>query len=452
MKQPLHDSMNIVARDHEVCAGFARAPYFPLVVKRGRGSILEDADGKEYIDLLASAAAINTGHCHPTVVEALRDQVGELIHYTPGYVYHELKVQLAEELVRITPGKYRKRVAFGLSGSDSIDGMIKLVRAYTMRPKIVSFVQAYHGSTYGALSLTALSLNMRRSIGPLLPEVHHINYPDCYRCDFGSSPERCSLQCLNDFRRAMHYYLPPDEIAAVVMEPIAGDAGFIVPPKRYMQELHSICRQHGILFVVDEVQQGFGRTGKWFCIEHFYIEPDIIVMGKSIASGIPMSAIVGRAEIMEALDAPGHLFTTGGSPVACRAALATISVIESEQLVRRAADMGSYMQEELKRLAGVYDLIGEVRGLGLTIGVDLVTDRGTKERAREAAAKICYRSFERGVIVIFMAGNVLRIQPPLVITKEQVDKSLDVLEHSIRDYLGGKIPDEILNFAKGWGM
>lgn len=450
MKDLLSSSMGVVNKDHELCAGFSRAPYFPFVVKKGRGAILEDIEGKQYIDLLSSAAAINTGHSHPKVVAAITEQLQDIIQYTPGYIYHSHRVELAQELVNITPGSFRKKVAYGLSGSDAIDGMMKVVRAYTGRSKLVSFVQSYHGSTFGALSLSALSLNMRRRFGPLVPDIHHINYPDCYRCPYGQEEKTCDLQCLSDFKLALTHYLPAEEIAAVVMEPIAGDAGLIVPPKRYMKELHSLCQQHGILFVVDEVQQGFGRTGKWFSIEHFDIEPDVVVMAKSIASGIPMSAIVGRAEIMDAIGAPGHLFTTGGNQVACRAALATIEVIREENLIEHSHAMGEYMRSELSRLGKTYDLIGDVRGLGLTIGVDLVTDRKTKEKAREAAAKICYRAFENGVIMIFLAGNVLRIQPPLVISKEQIDKSLAVIEQSIKDYLNSKIPDEVLQFAKGW--
>lgn len=446
------DAMSVIERDREVCAAFSRAPYFPLVVKSGRGAIIADVDGKEYIDLLASAATINTGHCHPRIIDAITEQVKELIHYVPGYIYSELSVRLAEELVRVTPGSFKKKVAFGLSGSDAIDGMIKLVRAYTGRPKIVSFVQAYHGSTYGALSLSALSLNMRRAVGPLLPDVHHIPYPDCYRCRYGEHPDACNFPCLSEFREAMNYYLPPDEVAAVVMEPIAGDAGMIVPPEKYVKEMHAICRRNGILFVVDEVQQGFGRTGKWFSIEHFGAEADVLVMGKSMASGIPMSAIVARQDIMDALKPPGHVFSTGGSPVACRAALATIQVIEEEGLLARATEMGSYMTSRLRQMAEMYNIIGEVRGMGLTIGVDLVTDRKTKARAREAAAKICYRSYEKGVVMIYLAGNVLRIQPPLVITKEQVDRAVEVIELSIRDYLSGRIPDSVLAFATGWGL
>ncbi len=450
LQNTLTDAVDVVDRDRQVSAAFAKVPYYPLVVKRGYGAIIEDIEGRKYIDLLASAAAANTGHTHPKVVAAIIEQAKDLVHYTAAYMYLQQPVDLAEALTEITPGQFPKRVAFGLSGSDAIDGAIKLARAYTGRYRLISFVQSYHGSTFGAISLSALSLNMRRKIGPLLPGMHHIQYPDCYRCPYSDNPETCRLQCLDELRIALTHYLPPEEVAAVVMEPIAGDAGLLVPPKRYLQELHAICRKHGILFIVDEVQQGFGRTGKWFGIEHFGVEPDLVVMGKSIASGLPMSAIVGRAEIFEALDSPAHLFTTGGNPVASQAALATISVIKEENLLERSVHLGHYMRSEFAHMAKTYDLIGDVRGLGLSIGVDLVTDHASKARAREAAAKITYRCYELGAIVIFLAGSVLRIQPPLVISKEQVDRGLAIIEQAIKEYQAGLIPDEVLQVVQGW--
>jgi len=443
-------SHKTVKAAQNLTAAFARIPYVPLVVKSGRGAVIEDIDGRKYIDLLSSAAALNTGHAHPRVVESIVAQARDFVHYTTAYVYHQQQVDVSRELVTISPGSFPKRVAFGLSGSDAIDGTIKLARAFTGRRAILSFLQSYHGSTYGALSLSALSLNMRRRIGPLMPDVYHLRYPDCYRCVYGKENSTCSLECMDDLKAALSLYLPPEEIAALVIEPIAGDAGLIVPPARYMQALHAICKEHGILFAVDEVQQGFGRTGKWFGIEHFDIEPDIVVMAKSIASGVPMSAIVARAEIIDSLDSPAHVFTTGSNPIACQAALATISVIRDEDLVQRSAVLGEYMRAELNHLKKKCSLIGDVRGLGLSIGVDLVTDRVTKERAKEAAAKICYRCYELGVVVIFLAGNVLRIQPPLVISKEQINQSLAVIEEATHDYLAGRIPDSVLDFARGW--
>lgn len=341
-------------------------------------------------------------------------------------------------------------MVFGLSGSDANDGVIKLARAYTGRSKIITYIQSYHGATYGALSMSAISTSMRIKVGPLVPDIHHIPYPDCYRCLFGKNEENCNMECFTFLENAFKYYIPIEEVAAIVIEPIAGDAGIIVPPKRYMDRLYSLCKEHEILFVSEEVQQGFGRTGKWFGIEHFNIQPDMIVMGKSIASGLPLSAIVAREEIIESLGTPGHLFTTGGNPIACRAALATIEVIREENLIDSAKELGAYTKERFIKMKDKYPLIGDVRGLGLSIGVDLVKDRLTKVKDRNAAAKVCYRCWEKGVLVTFFSNNVLRIQPPLVISREQIDKALDIIEESIMEYIEGSIPDEVLEVAKGW--
>jgi len=442
--------MEVVNADQDVISPVSRVSYYPLVIKRGHGAIIEDADGNEYIDLLSSAAALNTGHAHPKVVEAITEQVKDFIHYTPCYMYHEPLVKLADKLVQVTPGDFRKRVAFGLSGSDANDGMIKLARAYTGRSKIISFIQAYHGSTYGAISLSAISLNMRRKIGPLLPDIYHIPYPDCYRCVFGQKCSTCSMECIKQLEIAFKYYIPAEEVAAIIMEPIAGDAGLIIPPQKYMDKLYSICKENGILFVSEEVQQGFGRTGKWFGIEHFGIVPDAVIMGKSIASGMPLSAIVAREDIMQAWEAPAHMFTMAGNTVSCRAGIATMDIIEDENLLKHTRELGEHVINRFNRMKERYELIGDVRGTGLSIGVDLVKDRHTKEKASEAAAKICYRCWEKGVILTFFASSVLRVQPPLVITREEMDKAMDIIEEAINEYLAGDIPDEVLKVAKGW--
>jgi len=450
MKQDVKKCKELVARDNKVIATGARVPYYPLVIKRGHGAILEDVDGNEYIDMLSSAGATNTGHSHPKVVKAITDQAQEFIHYTPAYMYHEPLVKLAEQLIEITPGKFNKKIMFGLTGSDANDGMMKIARAYTGRTKIISFVGAYHGSTYGSISISALSLNMRRKIGPLVPDIYHINYPDCYRCRCGKKVESCNLECLNELEEKFTSYIPPEEVAVIIMEPIAGDGGIVIPPVKYTKKLYEICKKYGILFAVDEVQQGFGRTGKWFAIEHFGVDPDIIVMGKSIASGMPMSAIVAREDIMESVGPPAHLFTTIGNPICCQASLATIEVIKEEELLKASEEKGQYLKDKFNKLKEKYEMIGDVRGLGLSIGVDLVKDRETKERYKEACAKICYRCWEKGLLLTFFANNVLRVQPPLVITIEEIDKAVDIIEDSIKDFLAGDIPDEVLETAKGW--
>lgn len=446
-----HDkSEELVGRDAKVYPELARIPYYPLAIKKGRGAIIEDFDGNKFIDMLSSASALNTGHSHPRIVKAMKEQIDNFISYTAAYTYSKPLVDLGEELIKITPGDFEKRVVYGLTGSDANDGMIKLARAYTGKSKIISFIGSYHGSTYGAISLSAISSNMRRKIGPLLPDIEHIRYPDCYRCPFKCHEETCDLQCLNDFKIALNSYMPADEIAAILMEPIGGDAGIIVPPKKYMKALYEICKENNILFVSEEVQQGFGRTGKWFCIEHFDIVPDMIVMGKSIASGVPLSAIVARKEITDALGSPAHLFTMSGNALSCVAALETINVIRDEKLIERSQELGAYTMSRFEEMKDKYDLIGDVRGLGLSIGVDLVKDRATKIGNKEAAAKICYRCWEKGIILIFLADGVLRIQPPLVISKEELDTALNIIEESIVEYLKGDIPDEVLDVIKGW--
>lgn len=450
MNKKLDNCKAVVESDSKVYSQAGRVAYYPFVIKCGKGSIVEDVDGNKYIDMLSSAAAVNTGHSHPIIVNAIINQAKEFIHYTPAYMYHEDLVRLANELIKITPGNFKKRVSFGLSGSDSIDGMMKFARAYTGRSKIISFVGSYHGSTYGSISLSAISLNMRRKIGPLVPDIHHINYPDCYRCRFKKTEDCCNLECLHELEIQFNNYLAPDEVAAVVIEPIAGDGGFIVPPKKYIEKLYRLCKENEILFVVDEVQQGFARTGKWFGIDNFNLEPDIIVMGKAMASGMPMSAIVAREEIIQSLSSPAHIFTTMGNPICCRAALATIKVIKEENLIQRSQQLGEYIKSRFNSMKKKYSIIGDVRGIGMSIGIDLIKDTMTKERDKEGAAKICYRSWENGVILTFVANNVLRIQPPLVITKEEIDKALDIIEDSIKEYIEGNISDEVLKVVKGW--
>lgn len=439
---------SICSEDSNFIAKASRIHYYPLAVKRAKGSVVEDADGNEYIDFLSSAAALNTGHAHENVVNAMKKQLDDFIHYTTAYMYNVPQVELARKLVQITPGDFEKRVLLGLTGSDANDGAIKLARAYTGRRKMVSFIKAYHGSTFGSLSLSAISLNMRRKIGPGLGDVHHIPYPDCYRCPLGHKKDECSMECIKQLEDAFENFLPAEDVAGVVMEPIAGDAGIIVPPAQYVKRLHEICKENGILFISEEVQQGFGRSGRWFGIEHFGVEPDIIVMGKAIASGMPISALVARKEIMDSLDAPAHLFTMNGNPVCCSAAIATIDTISGEGLVERSRLLGEYMMEKLNEMKERYEIIGDVRGLGLSIGVELVTDSG--ERNREAATKISYRCWEKGLILTFFAGNVLRVQPPLVIEKDEIDRGLAIIEEALQEYVRGDIPDSVLEESKGW--
>jgi 4-aminobutyrate aminotransferase len=440
----------IVKENDKVIASFSRMPYYPLVVKRAYKSTVEDMDGNTFIDFLSSAGTLNVGHCHPKVVKSIIEQTKQSILYTPVYMYNKLLSELAQKLIEITPGNFPKQVTFGLSGSDANDGAIKLARAYTGRSKIISFIRSYHGSTYGAITLSGISLNMSRKIGPLLPEIYHMPFPDTYRNPLGGVPEDAGKNCLDYLKYAFANYIPADEVAAIIIEPIQGDAGIVIPPGDYMQELFKLCRENGILFVSEEVQQGMGRTGKWFGIEHFNIEPDIVIMAKALASGMPLSALIGRKEIMEALEAPAHLFTTAGNPVCCAAALATIKVIEEEKLMENAKKLNKIAFERFTSMKDKFPFIGEVRGLGLSIGVDLIKDSVTRERNKEAAAKICYCAWQKGLLLSFFSNSVLRIQPPLVITEVEFNKGINIIEKCMIDLQNGLLSDDILKVTKGW--
>lgn len=443
-------TQNIIDREKNYLSYTTRVPYYPLVVDKAEGSIVKDIEGNMFIDFFSSAAVINTGHNHPKIVKSIKDQIDKFIHYTPAYMYHKPHIDLAEKLIQITPGDFKKRVAFGLSGSSSVDGAIKAARSFTKKPKIISFLRSYHGTTMGAISVSGINSGMRKNIGPLLPEVEFIPYPDCYRCQFDQKYSECKLKCFKYFKKLLDIILPPDEIAAIIYEPIQGDGGVIVPPKEYFVELDKVCKQHGILLIADEVQSGFGRTGKMFASEYFDIEPDILVMGKAMASGMPLSGLVARKEIFESWNAPAHFFNTAGNPISCVASLATIDVINEEHLLENANIQGNYIKKRFNYLKDKFDCIGDIRGEGLLIGVDIVKDRFTKERDIEKTAKICWRCWEKGLILAFFSGSVLRIAPPLIITRQEVEKAMAIIEEAIFEVEQGIVPDRVLHEIKGW--
>ncbi len=437
----------IIRRDEEFISPSIRIPFFPMAVRTGTGAEIEDWEGKRYIDFLSAAAIANVGHQHPRVVAAIQEQAAELVHYNGAYAYHRPLADVLGAIARIAPVTAPKRVALGLSGGDANDGAIKLARAATGRQKIIAFYRSYHGNTYGALSLSSISLNMRKGFGPFLPEIHHIPYPDPYRSPHGLS---AGETCLEHLRMMLEGTVPGEEVAAVVWEPIQGDAGVIVPSPEFVQGLAEICRHYGILLVAEEVQTGMGRTGRWFACEHFGLQPDILIIGKALGAGMPISAIVAREELMSHWMSPGHVFCTAQNPICCRAALACIEVIEEEKLLGRAQAMGEYLTKEFLGMKERYEVIGDVRGLGLLLGVDLVLDRKSRRRAREITAKVSWRCWEKGLFVTFFSGSVLRICPPLVIKQEQADRALGILEESLADVLAGKVPDSVLSRVRGW--
>ena len=443
-------SEKILEMDLKLISPSERIAYYPLVVEKAEGSRIWDVEGREYIDFLSGAATTNTGHRHPKIVEAIKEQCDRFIHSAFIYTYYEEPIRLAEKLCEITPGVFPKRVAYGLSGGDANDGTIKLVRCYTQRKKIISFLKSYHGTTYGAISLSAITLRMRRKMGPFLPEIYHIPFPDCYRCVFNLQYPDCSLYCLDTVKELFNTVVPPEEVAALIVEPIQGDAGIVVPPPRYLPRLKTICEDHGILFASEEVQTGIGRTGKWFAIEHWGVEPDIVITAKALGSGMPLSAIVARKEIMEAWEAPAHFFTTGANPVCCAAALAGIAVIEQENLLEKSCQTGEYIGKCLREMQEDHTLIGDVRGKGLLLGVDLVKDKESREAAREEALKVCWRCWEKGLVMMTLGKSVLRIAPPLNILREDVDKALTIIEEAIGEAEKGAIPDAVLKNMVGW--
>ncbi|HTS77942.1 MAG TPA: acetyl ornithine aminotransferase family protein [Bryobacteraceae bacterium] len=419
----------VIERDSAVISpSYTRS--YPLVAARGEGAIVEDVDGNRFLDFNAGIAVCSTGHCHPQVVKAIQDQAARLIHMSGTDFYYENMVALAEKLSMLAPGDLPRRVHFGNSGTEAIEAALKLARYHTKRTQFVAFFGAFHGRTMGSLALTGSKNVQKHGFFPMLPGVHHVPYPDCYRCPYGRTPDECAVDCVKAIEDPLfRQTLPPEDVAAIFVEPVQGEGGYIVPPKKFFDELRRLADKYGILLVADEVQCGMGRTGKMFASEHFGFVPDIMALAKGIASGMPLSATVARADIMDW--APGaHASTFGGNPVCVSAALATIELLEKE-LVENAARVGAHLMARLRELPRKFPIVGDVRGLGLMIGIEIVRDQKTKERAPELRDKIVYACFERGLLVLGAGPNSIRLAPPLVINKEQADFAAETIEEAI---------------------
>ncbi len=419
-------SRAIIERDaRTVSPSYTRS--YPLVAAKGEGAIVEDVDGNRFLDFNAGIAVVASGHCHPEVVRAIQEQAARLIHMSGTDFYYEGMPALAETLSRIAPGPGPRRVSFGNSGAEAVEGAIKLARYATGRDKIIAFLGAFHGRTMGALSLTARKAVQRAGFGPLIPGVTHAPYPYCYRCPYGQKPETCAVECVRHIENTLLKTISPArETAAVVVEPVQGEGGYIVPPKKFFDELARVCRENGILLVLDEVQSGMGRTGKMWAAEHFDVVPDIFTVAKGIASGLPLGATVAHADLMTW--PPGaHASTFGGNPVACAAALVTIRLLE-EGLIENAARSGAYLRERMHAWPERFPVVGDVRGLGLMIGIELVRDQKTKERAPELRDRVVQEAFRRGLLILGAGDNTLRLCPPLIVTRGQCDFALDTLE------------------------
>jgi 4-aminobutyrate aminotransferase len=410
---------------------------YPLVARRGRGMMIEDVDGNEFLDFTAGIAVVATGHCHPEVVEAIQRQSAELIHMSGTDFYYPQMVELAERLSAIAPMPGPLRFHYANSGTEAVEAALKLARYHSRRQGIVAFYGSFHGRTMGALSLTCSKAQQRRRFSPLVPGVVHAPFPDLYRRPAGSDADDYARQTARYIEEVIfRAEMPPEECAAIFVEPIQGEGGYLPASPIFMQELRRICDRHGILLVVDEIQSGMGRSGKWWAVEHTGVEPDMVCIAKGIASGMPLSVLMTRAEIMDWL--PGsHASTFGGNPVAIAAALATLDVLEREG-VRNAELVGRHIMERIRRWPAELPLVGDVRGHGLMIGVELVTNKQTKSPAGEERDRVVQQAFEQGVLLLGAGPNTIRIAPPLIVSQEQADIALDVLENSIREVGQGR--------------
>jgi 4-aminobutyrate aminotransferase len=405
---------------------------YPLVVKKAKGVWVHDVDGNVFLDFTAGIAVCATGHCHPEVVQAIRDQADRLLHMSGTDFYYKPQIVLAQKLASLVPGDGVKRTYFGNSGAEAVEAAFKLARYHTRRELNIAFFGAFHGRTMGALSLTASKTIQKKHYYPVVPGITHIPYAYCYRCPYNLCYPQCGLECVKWVEETLfRTTMPPEEVAAIFVEPIQGEGGYIVPPPEFHRELSKIAKKYNILYVADEVQSGMGRTGKMFAMEHYGVVPDIIALAKGIASGMPLGATIARTEIMD-WEAGSHASTFGGNPVSCQAALTTIRLLE-QGVMANAAAQGERMIAQLRDLQKAYECMGDVRGKGLMIGVEFVKDRNTKERAGEWRNRVVRKAFEKGLLLLGCGDNTVRFCPALTVTEEEVDMCLSIFEECVRD-------------------
>jgi 4-aminobutyrate aminotransferase len=420
-----------VKRDEQVISkSYTRS--YPLVAESGEGAYVTDVDQFEYLDFTSGLGTCVTGHCHPDIVKVITDQAKKLIHVSGTDFYYTSQIQLAEEVASLMPGKEPQRVFFSNSGTEANEAAMKLARFGTKRQQFIAFQGAFHGRTMGSLSLTGSKTVQRQSFSPLVPGVTHVPYPNCYRCPINLKYPLCEIACVDFIKdEVFRTTVPPEEVAAIFVEPIQGEGGYIVPPVDYFKKLKKLADAFGILLVTDEVQSGSGRTGKFLAIEHFNVVPDIVTLAKGIASGMPLGITVSKASLMTW--GPGaHASTFGGHPISCVASLKTLELLKNG-LMDNAATVGNYILARLNQMKDKHRLIGDVRGIGLMIGIELVKDRETKEKAIEERNGIIQACFQKGLMVVGCGQNTLRFIPPLVITKEDADIALGLFEESLSE-------------------
>jgi 4-aminobutyrate aminotransferase len=403
----------------------------PIVAKHANGVIVTDVDGNKYIDLASGIAVVNVGHCHPKIVNAIKNQSEKLIHFAGQDYYYELQVELAEKLIDITPGTFSKQVFLCNSGTESIECAFKLARAHTRNPGMISFFGGFHGRTFGALSLSSAKQIHFKNFYPLLDCIVKTPYAYCYRCVTGLEYPECDLWCAKYLDEVIFSkVIPPDRVAGIVIEPVQGEHGYVVPPDEFLIAVRKICDKNGVLLIVDEVQTGFGRTGKMFACEHSGIEPDIMSLAKAIASGIPMGATVTRTEIAD-WEKGTHSNTTGGNPIACAVAITNIQIIKEEKLVENSEKVGHHILKRLQEFENKSKIIGDIRGKGLMIGIEFVKNKNTKEPYPEIIDKLTLEGLKNGLILLPAGISTIRIAPPLCITIEEADKAIDLFLNTI---------------------
>jgi 4-aminobutyrate aminotransferase len=412
-----------IARDgRTISPSYTRS--YGAVIERGEGCTVWDVDGNAFVDVSAGIAVVATGHCHPEVVRAIQEQAGRLIHMSGTDFYYPNQIRLAEKLASLWPGEGDAKVFFGNSGTEAIEAGMKLARYVTGRPRFIAFRGSFHGRTLGALSLTASKAVQRKGFEPLLSGVTHLAFPDPYR---GGTVE----QSLAEFHDVLGTIAPPEDVAAVVVEPIQGEGGYVVPPDGWLEAIEEVCRRHGILLFLDEVQSGMGRTGKMWAVEHTRAKPDLVAVAKGIASGMPLGVLLARADLMT-WEPGAHASTFGGNPICCEADLATIRLLEGG-LIENAVTVGGYLVERIGEIAGLHDSIGDIRGRGLMIGVEMVEDRATKARAKALRDQAMKRCFERGLLILGCGANTVRWAPPLIIDRATVDLAVDIFDDVLNE-------------------
>lgn len=407
--------------------------WYPLVAESGSGCYVKDVDGNEYVDFNSGLVVLNVGHAHPRVVKAIKDQAEKLIHYSWTDFYYKPIVDLAEQLTKITPGAFRKKVFFSNSGAEANEAAMKAARWHTRKPLFPAYTGAFHGRSFGTMSISASKVIHRRHFFPLGQEVTHVPYPYCYRCPFGLTYPECDMWCVDYIEEeVLKKFHPPEDTAAMFIEAVQGEGGYIVPPDDYFQRLKKILDKYDILIVDDEIQSGMGRTGKWFAIEHWGITPDIITVAKALASGVPLGAMISKDELMD-WEAGSHANTFGGNPIACVAGLQVIDIIKEEKLLENANRQGTYLIKRLKEMQQKYPIIGDVRGKGLMVGVEFVKDPETKEPAAQETMDIMNKCFKRGLAIITAGKSTMRFAPPLIITHEIIDEGLEIFEGAVKE-------------------